>query len=147
MVLIQWSKLIFLIVNLFNRVCMEKVKTLLRKLQQQITEGDSAELLLTTVQMMQLELAYLRDKHHFMALDGVWHAPIDTRPDGTVVAAKLGDDGLLPLLHNEKTGAHPDQQQGTQDNTHAQISENRRHAIGPRPIGRTFVRGATIFPT
>jgi hypothetical protein len=62
MVLIQWSKLIFLIVNLFNRECMEKVKTLLRKLQQQITEGDSAELLLTTVQMMQLELAYLRDK-------------------------------------------------------------------------------------
>ncbi len=62
MVLIQWSKLIFSIVNLFNRVCMEKVKTLLRKLQQQITEGDSAELLLTTVQMMQLELAYLRDK-------------------------------------------------------------------------------------
>ena len=41
---------------------MEKVKTLLRKLQQQITEGDSAELLLATVQMMQLELAYLRDK-------------------------------------------------------------------------------------
>ena len=62
MVLIKWSKLIFLIVNVFNRVCMEKVKTLLRKLQQQITEGDSAELLLATVQMMQLELAYLRDK-------------------------------------------------------------------------------------
>ena len=62
MVLIQWSKLIFLIVNVFNRVCMEKVKSLLRKLQQQITEGDSAELLLVTVQMMQLELAYLRDK-------------------------------------------------------------------------------------
>ena len=55
-------KLIFLDVNLFNSVCMEKVKTLLRKLQQQINEGDSPEQLLTTAQMMQLELAYLRDK-------------------------------------------------------------------------------------
>ena len=41
---------------------MERVETLLRKLQQQFTEGDSAELLLATVQKLQLELAYLRDK-------------------------------------------------------------------------------------
>ena len=41
---------------------MERVEPLLRKLQQQFTEGDSAELLLATVQKLQLELAYLRDK-------------------------------------------------------------------------------------
>ena len=62
MVLIQWSKLIFLIVNLFNRVYMERVETLLQKLQQQFRAGDSADLLLTTVQMLQHELTYLRDK-------------------------------------------------------------------------------------
>jgi hypothetical protein len=77
MVLIQWSKLIFLIVNLFNRVCMEKVKTLLRKLQEQITEGDSVDLLLTTVQMMELQLAYLRDKQ---AVDLKESASINLEP-------------------------------------------------------------------
>ena len=41
---------------------MERVETLLRKLQQQFNEGNSAELLLSTVQMLQQELAYLRDK-------------------------------------------------------------------------------------
>ena len=41
---------------------MERVETLLRKLQQQFNEGVSAELLLNTVQMLQLELAHLRDK-------------------------------------------------------------------------------------
>jgi hypothetical protein len=41
---------------------MERVETLLRKLQQQFNEGNSAELLLDTVQMLQLELAFLRDK-------------------------------------------------------------------------------------
>ena len=41
---------------------MERVETLLQKLQQQFNEGVSAELLLNTVQMLQLELAYLRDK-------------------------------------------------------------------------------------
>jgi len=40
---------------------MERVETLLRKLQQQFNEGVSAELLLNTVQMLQLELAHLRD--------------------------------------------------------------------------------------
>lgn len=41
---------------------MEKVETLLRKLQEQFNEGDSAELLLVTAQKLQLELAYMRDK-------------------------------------------------------------------------------------
>ena len=40
---------------------MERVETLLQKLQQQFNEGVSAELLLNTVQMLQLELAHLRD--------------------------------------------------------------------------------------
>ena len=62
MVLSQWPKLIFLFVNLFNRIYMERVETLLQKLQQQFTAGDSADLLLTTVQMLQHELTYLRDK-------------------------------------------------------------------------------------
>jgi hypothetical protein len=62
MVLSQWSKLIFLFVNLFNLVFMERVETLLQKLQQQFRAGDSAELLLTTVEMLQHELTYLRDK-------------------------------------------------------------------------------------
>lgn len=41
---------------------MKRVETLLRKLQQQFNEGVSAELLLNTVKMLQLELAHLRDK-------------------------------------------------------------------------------------
>ncbi|MCY1548447.1 hypothetical protein D9M68_845590 [compost metagenome] len=44
-----------------------------------------------------------------MALDGVRQAPVETGTHGAAVLAKLRDDGLLALLHDEEAGAQPDQ--------------------------------------
>jgi hypothetical protein len=53
--------------------------------------------------------ADLRDEHQFMALDRIGQAPVETRTHGGLVAAELGDDGLLAFLDNEESGAKPDQ--------------------------------------
>ena len=38
---------------------------------------------------------------------GHYVAPVEAGPHGGLVFAKLGNDGLLALLHNEKTRAQP----------------------------------------
>ena len=45
----------------------------------------------------------------FMALHRIRQAPVEAGPDGRVVFTELGDNGLLPLLHNEKASPQPDQ--------------------------------------
>ena len=45
-----------------------------------------------------------------MALNGVWHAPVKTRTHSRFVAAELGNNGLLTLLHNKKARTQPHQQ-------------------------------------
>ena len=55
-----------------------------------------------------VDRANLRHNHDFVALDGIRQAPIETSTDGRPVLAKLRDDGLLTLLHDEKSSAQPD---------------------------------------
>ena len=59
----------------------------------------------------------LRDEHHFVALDRVRHAPIETSACGAVVAPELGNHGLLTLLHNEKSSSQPNKKEHTQYQT------------------------------
>jgi hypothetical protein len=44
-----------------------------------------------------------------MALNRVRQTPIETSASGGFEAPELGDDGLLPFLDNEKSGAQPNQ--------------------------------------
>ena len=53
--------------------------------------------------------ADLRDEHQLMALDRVRQAPVEAGAHGGLVAAELGDHGLLAFLHDEEAGAQPDQ--------------------------------------
>ena len=69
-----------------------------------------------------IQRADLRDKHHFMALNRVWHAPVDTCTYRAVIAAELRDHRLLTLLDDEKTRAQPDQGQDPYDHTQRKTS-------------------------
>ena len=57
-----------------------------------------------------------------MTLDRVRQAPVKACTNGRVVFAKLGNDRLLALLDNEKTGTQPDQQRNTGNQTSANTS-------------------------
>ena len=67
-----------------------------------------------------------------MALYRIGHAPVDTGTHGAVVAAKLGDDGLLPLLHNEKTGAQPNQERNASHDAQTPASVFKRALTSAR---------------
>src|SRR5690606_29206421 len=62
----------------------------------------------------------LRHEHGFMALHGVWQAPVEARAHGAVVAAELRDDGLLAFLHDEEAGAQPDEHRDADDEARAE---------------------------
>ena len=91
--------------------------------------------------------ANLRDKHQLVFLNGVRQTPVKTSAHGGLVFAKLCNDSLLTLLHNEKPCAHPDEDEGAQNDADAQVPEKWRQAIGGGSIGRTFVRRTTVFTT
>ena len=56
-----------------------------------------------------IDRADLRHKDQFMALNWVRQTPVEARAHRGFVTTKLGDHGLLAFLHNEETGAQPDQ--------------------------------------
>src|SRR5690606_25187224 len=51
----------------------------------------------------------LRHVHELVALDRIRQAPVEARAHGRLVAAELGDHGLLAFLHDEEAGPQPDQ--------------------------------------
>jgi hypothetical protein len=53
-----------------------------------------------------------------------------------VVLAKLGDDGLLTFLNDEKAGGQPNQQSSTQDDADAQVLDESRDFGSARTTSR-----------
>ena len=83
-----------------------------------------------------------------MSLNGVGHAPVETRTHRGVVFAKLGDDGLLTFLHDEKACGQPDQHGTAQDDPNAQVLDEGRDFRSARTTtgaARTLGALATAF--
>ena len=85
-----------------------------------------------------------------MALDGVRKTPVDTGTHGALVASKLGDDGLLTLLYDEKSSTQPDENNDAshQAQTQACIFKGwlKTTATGGRRAPRTtFAQHLTYF--
>jgi hypothetical protein len=54
-----------------------------------------------------------------MSLNRIRHTPLKTSAHGAVITTKLRDHGLLAFLNNEETGAQPNQNSDTCNDTNA----------------------------